>query len=334
MVSEKKKQAVEDLKGLLSKYHIIGMLDMYKLPSKQLQDIRDSLRGKATIKMVRKNVIKLAIEGVKIRGMEKLENEIKNQPALLLSELNPFELAKIIASSKSAAPVKAGDIATKDIIVKEGPTNLKPGPVIGELQRVKLPAGVEGDKIVLKKDTVVAKEGDEISKPLADVLMKLGVEPAEIGLNLLCVYDRGTIYGKDILFVPTEKYVGDMINAHRSAFNLALNIGYLAADTLPLLISKAHNEAMLLAMEANVITKENVGSLLSKAQAQMESLKERIGDLGSAEEAAVKEEAEAKPEADEKKKGKGKTKEDKKGSDGSKETKKEVNVDKKSKQEG
>ena len=76
MVSEKKKLAVEELKDELEKYPVIGMLDMFKLPARQLQEIRDDLRGKAVIKMVRKNVMKLAIEDVKIGGLDKLESEI------------------------------------------------------------------------------------------------------------------------------------------------------------------------------------------------------------------------------------------------------------------
>lgn len=299
MVSEKKKLAVEELRGELERYPVIGMLDMFKLPSRQLQEIRDNLKGKAVIKMVRKNTMKLAMENVKIQGLKKLENEIKNQPALLLSEINPFELAKIIESSKSSAPAKPGDIATKDIIVKAGPTNLKPGPVIGELQRVKIPAGVDGDKIVVKEDKVVVKEGEEITKPLADVLMKLGVEPVEISLNLLAVCDRGTIYTRDVLFIPREKYENDLINAYKNAFSLALNIGLPTSDTLPFLLTKAHQEAVSLAMEANISTKETVGNLLAKAKAEAEALKEKVGNLEVKEKSEQRKREGAKTEGEE-----------------------------------
>lgn len=334
MVSEKKKLAVEELKRELKRYPVIGMLDMFKLPARQLQEIRDSLRGKAVIKMVRKNTIKLAMENIKTQGLKKLENEIKNQPALLLSEINPFELAKIIESSKSSAPAKPGDIATKDIVVRAGPTSLKPGPVIGELQRVKIPAGVEGDKIVVKEDKVVVKEGEEVTKTVADVLMKLGVEPVEISLNLLAVYDRGTIYTKSVLFIPREKYENDLVNAYRCAFNLSLNIGLPTSDTIPLLLSKAHQEAISLAMKANVLTEETVGNLLAKARAQAEKLKDKVGVL------EVKEARGEEPKP-EKKDGKGTEREEKPKEPKKKEAgkdkgkvKKERRVGKKSKKEG
>jgi large subunit ribosomal protein L10 len=279
MVSEKKKLAVEQLKTEFKKYSVIGIVDMHKLPAKQLQEIKDSLRGRAVIRMAKKSTIKLAIEGTGISGLGVLEKEIRNQPALLLSDVDPFELARVIDLSRSSVAAKAGDMATKEIVIKEGPTSLKPGPVIGELQRVKLPAGVDGDKIVIKKDTIIVKEGEQISKPVADVLMKLGIEPLEISLNLLAVYDRGMIYGKSILFVPKEKYESDLVNAYRSAFNLALNIGLPTEATLPILLAKACREAAGLALEANIMTKDNVEIMLAKANAQMEVLKEKAGDV-------------------------------------------------------
>jgi large subunit ribosomal protein L10 len=280
MVSEKKKLAVEQLREELKSYPVIGILDMFKLPAKQLQEIKDSLRGKAVIKMTKKSVIKLAIEGTGIEALGRLENEIKNQPALLFSEMNPFELATIIDSSKSSAPAKPGDVATRDIVIPAGPTSLKPGPVIGELQRVKLPAGVEGDKIVIKKDTVIVREGEHIVKPVADVLMKLGIEPLEIALNLVAVCERGTIYGKSLLFVPTEKYLNDVIAAYQNALNLAMNTGYVTSETLPLLFVKAYREAVSLALEAKIPTKDTIGTLMAQAMAQMEAVK---GEMENAE---------------------------------------------------
>lgn len=246
MVSEKKKLEVEQLKKEFKKYPVIGIVDMFKLPARQLQEIKDSLRGKALIKMYKKSIIKLAIEGSGIESLAKIEAEIRNQPALLLSDVDPFELANIIDSSKSSAPAKAGDIAAKNIVVNEGPTSLKPGPVIGELQRVKLPAGVEGDKIVIKKDTTIVRQGEQISKPVADVLMKLGIQPVEISLNLLAAYERGTIYGKDVLFIPVEKFRNDIISAYRNAFNLAIEMSYPSAETLPFLFMKAYRTALSL----------------------------------------------------------------------------------------
>jgi len=278
MVSKKKKDTLKELIAQIEKYPVVGVVDMHKLPSKQLHQIKEKLKGKAVIRMVKKRVIKLALEQSKKQNVIKLEGEMKTQPALLFSEGNPFELAQTIAKSKSRAPAKAGDIAPIDIIVPAGPTNLPPGPAIGDLQRAKIPAGVEGDKISVKKDTKVAKKGDTITPELADLLPKLGIEPMEISLNLVAVWDEGTIFGKDILFVPQEHYIEQLQAAYAQSFNLAISIGLVTPETVPVLIVKAHREALALALEAGILTPETVGSVLAKAQAQADALKGMVKD--------------------------------------------------------
>ncbi len=276
MVSKKKIKTVQEVKEMLKSYSVVGILDMHKLPARQLHEIRGKLRGEAIIKMVKKRLINIILKECGLNGIENLEKYVQGQPALLLSNTNPFKLAKKISESKSSAFAKEGDIAPKDIVVKAGPTPLPPGPAIGELQKLKLPVAVEGNKIVVKQDTVVAKKGDVISKELADVLMKLGIEPMEIGLNLLAVWEDGLVYDKDILFTPPEKYIEDLKDAYTKAFNLAFNIRYYTKENIVLFLQKAHNEAVSLAIDRNFVAKETIKPLLLKAKSHMEALKNKL----------------------------------------------------------
>ncbi|MBU0899131.1 MAG: 50S ribosomal protein L10 [Nanoarchaeota archaeon] len=273
MVSIKKKEMLKKIVETLGEYPVIGILNMHKLPAKQLCEIRSKLHDEAVIRMVKKRIILLAL---KEKKMTALEEFIKDEPALLFTKSDPFKLAKVIAKSKTKAPAKGGDIAPSDILIKAGPTNLPPGPVIGELQRLKIPAMVDGEKIAVKKDTVVVKEGEKISVGLADVLTKLGIEPMEIGLNLSAVWEDGIVYEKDVLFVPTEKYLEDILKAHSQAFNLSINIGYVTKENVPFLLSKAYREALALAETAGIPTKETIGKLLKKGQDQAKILEPKI----------------------------------------------------------
>ncbi len=272
MVSEKKKQILKEVNEDLKKYPVIGIIDMFKLPARQLFEIKNKLRQDAVIRMVKKRIIKLALKDCGLKGIEKLDKYVEGEPAFLFSSTNPFKLSKIIAASKSKAFAKGGDIAPIDIVIKAGPTSLPPGPVIGELQRVKIPASVEGEKISVTKDTIVAKEGDVIDKGLADVLAKLGVEPMEIGLNLTAAWENGCVYDKSLLFTPPEKYLNDLKAASTNAFNLAYNAMYYTKENLPFFLSKAHQEAFALAVQADILTSDTVKPLLAKANAQAEAL--------------------------------------------------------------
>ena len=61
-VAEWKKEEVIELKGIIDKYDVIGVVDLMNIPAKQLQEMRKSLKGKAVIRMSKKNLIDLAFE--------------------------------------------------------------------------------------------------------------------------------------------------------------------------------------------------------------------------------------------------------------------------------
>jgi large subunit ribosomal protein L10 len=273
MVSEKNQQKFVKIKPELQKYSVIGILDTYKLPARQLQGMKDKLRAEAKIMVVKKALLKKALKEMGKKNIEELDKYVGNYPALLLSNSNIFDLARVIDKAKSPANAKAGEIAPKDIMVKAGPTPLPPGPAIGDLQRLKIPAGVEGDKISVKKDTIVLRAGEVITKAHADMFMKLSIQPMEIGLNLLAAWDNGTVFDKSVLFIPLEEYENKVMKAYRNAFALSCGIGYLTKETVPFLIVKAHREALSLALSANIITEETIGTLLVKAQSQMTALR-------------------------------------------------------------
>jgi len=276
MVSKRKQETVKETLKQIEEYPVIGILNMHKLPARQLHEIRGSLRGKAVIKMVKKKLMRMIIEKSKKENLKKLEEYIKDEPALLLSEINPFKLARIIGDSKSKAAAKPGDISPGEIVVKAGPTPLPPGPVIGELQKVKIPAGVQDEKIVVQKDTVVAKEGDEISADLSSILGKLGIVPMEIGLNLLVAWEKGTVYTKDIMFVPVEEYIEQIKTAYSHALNLSTTANYFTADNIKILISKASNDARVISAEAGIITGDTIAGLLVNANAQANAILDKV----------------------------------------------------------
>jgi len=257
---------------------------MHKLPAKQLYEIRKKLKGHAKIRVVKKRVIKIALGESKLSGIEHLAEKMRGEPAMLFSKENPFKLAFMLNESKSTAFAKAGDIAPHDIEIKAGPTSLPVGPAIGELQRLKIPAGVEGDKIVVKKDTIIVREGEVIQKPIADVLTKLGIEPMEIGLNMLAAWEDGLVFTKDILSVPPSKYLEDLRHAHSKAFSLAFKINYYTNENIPLFLSKAHNQALSLAEKAVIVLPGTVPTLLAKAKAQHDALEKKIEKETSKEE--------------------------------------------------
>lgn len=245
MKKEEKIKVVEELSKLMDSYPIIGFVDMRKLPTKQFQEIKKGLGENVIIKITKKTVIRFAIRKLKKENIAELERSIPLQPGLVVTKLSPFQFYKNVHQLKSSTYAKEGDIAGNDVEIKKGPTNLLPGPVISEFAKVKIPAGVEGGKIAIKKDVVVAKKGDVISSDLASILRKLNIEAAEVKLNVVVLYENGQIFKTDILKL-VEEYPERMKEAFGQALNLSIAIGYPTKENVKYLLSKAYQEAKAL----------------------------------------------------------------------------------------
>lgn len=273
-----KKKAVDEFVKLLKEYPIVGTVNVESFPAKQLQSMRDQLRGKAEIKMAKKNLLKIAIEKVKgdKKGIEELIENLKGMPALIFTKDNPFTLFKFIEKNKSSMPAKAGQVAPKDVIVPAGPTGFSPGPIIGELGSYKIKAGIEDGKVAIKEDSLAAKEGDVIDANLAGILSRLGIEPMEMGLDITAMYEDGFILKKDVLAVDEEQYIANIKMLSQEAFNLAVFAAFPTQDTTELLITNAARDALAVATEQAIVTKETASKLLGKAEAQAMGLKGKV----------------------------------------------------------
>jgi len=286
-VAEYKKKVVKDFSKLLVEYPIVGAVNMEGLPTAQLQNMRAQLRDKVVLLMSKRRLMKIAIEDVKGKKpkIEELEPYMRGMPALLFTKENPFKLFKMLEKNKSPAPAKAGQTAPKDIVVKAGPTSFAPGPIIGELGAFGIKAGVDGGKIAIKEDKIVAKEGDIINDKLAAILTRLGIQPMEIGLDLTAVYEDGIIYTKKVLAVDESEYINKITTGHKWAFNLAFEAGYTTKDNIELFIQTAFKNSKGLAMESNFMADAVAKDLLEKAERQMLSIKKtaNIPDMPKAE---------------------------------------------------
>jgi large subunit ribosomal protein L10 len=251
-VSEVKKKEIIILKELLEKNNIIGIIDITDLPSAQFQKLRNKLKDSLVIRVAKKNLIKLAIEELKDKkkGIEKLEECLdSSMPALIFTEQDPFKLAKILNKNKSTLPAKAGQISPKDIIIPEGPTPFPAGPIVGELAAAGVKATIEDGKIIVKQASTLVKSGVEITAKQADLLAKFKIEPMEIGLNVISIYQDGEVYKKDVLAIDEETVLADLKSAASGAFNVAIFTGYPTKETVDILLKKAEAESLALSQK-------------------------------------------------------------------------------------
>lgn len=272
MLKTQKITESEKLVKLIENYPIIGIVSIHKMPGRQLQQIKQMLEGKAVIKVSKKTVISHAFEKSSIDGIKKLEEKLDGEVALLLSDANPFKLYRDINKIRSPASAKAGDVALNDIEIKAGPTDLMPGPAITALQKGGLKTKVDAGKIAIMTDKVVCKAGETISADLATVFTMLKMQPMEIGLNVVAILEKGTIYDKSVLAIDEAQYAKDVSSAITAMINLSVFTGYPVAETVELMIQKAYREMKGLGIEANLLEKDVIEDVLIKAEREAKSV--------------------------------------------------------------
>ena len=273
-VAPVKKEQLQRLNQLIQDHKIIAIAKVAGIPGPQLQKIRGMLRGKAEIVVSKNNLFRLALKEMDKGkpGLKGLDATIASQTALVATDLNPFLLFKQLEATKMPSPAKGGEVAPDDIAVSEGETSFKPGPIVGELQKAGIPAGIEGGKVLIKKDKTLVKKGDRIPKELAPMLSKLEIFPMVVGLDLQAAWEAGTVYPANLLAIDEVRIMGEMGQAAAQAFNLAMFAAYPTPFIIRPLIMKARLEAMGLALEAGIPTRDTIELLIGRAGAQAKAL--------------------------------------------------------------
>ncbi|MEM7819546.1 MAG: 50S ribosomal protein L10 [Candidatus Aenigmatarchaeota archaeon] len=276
MLKRDKPNELAKLKEIISKYNVICILNMHKLPAKQLQKIKKMIADIAIIRMSKKSMIIKALNELERKNIKNLIEKISGEPALLLTNENPFKIFKILKENRMPASAKVGDIAKKDIVIQKGPTNLPPGPAISTLQKVGLKTSVQSGKIVILSDKVICKANEKITEDMVNVFSLLKIEPMELGLDLIAAYENGIIYDKNILDIDLDKYMNDMVKCIQNGINLSLNIGYPTKLTIKLMLQKAFVEAKSICVNANILEKNFIDEILIKAISEAKNLEEKI----------------------------------------------------------
>lgn len=266
-----KKNTVNEIVNDILESKVIAIVDLHGIPGQQIQSMRAGLREHAKLRMTKNNLMLLALEEAAKQkpGIDELKDSIFGQCAIISTDMDSFKLFKKLSATMTAAPAKTGQLAPMDIIVYKGPTPFGPGPIIGELQKIGLPAQIDAGKIVIRKDTTLVKCGEPISEDVAAMLPKLEILPMIVGLSLRFAYEDGTIYAKEVLDIPDDYYYTMFATAAHNARALGIDIAFPTTETIIPLIAKAFRETMGLSITAAIPTRENIEILLTKADSQM-----------------------------------------------------------------
>ncbi|ADI32470.1 50S ribosomal protein L10 [Staphylothermus hellenicus] len=276
-------EEVKYLTNLFKSYPVFVIADLTGFPTNQLQKLRKKLSKKVLFR-VSKN--KLILRALKNAGIDtsKFEEILTGQNLLMFTHMNAFELSLLLDKYKAKTYYKPGEIAQQEIVIPEGNTGLSPGPILSTFSKLKIPTRIQGNSIVITRDTVVAKPGDTISEELASLLQRLDIALKEVKINIKAAYDHGIIISGDQLVLDLEEYKNMVMNAHLDALKIGSEIAWPVPEILELSLNKAFRQALALAAEAGYITPDTAEyvfrTAVMKALALAAEISKYAPDLG------------------------------------------------------
>jgi len=238
---------------LLDEYPKCFIVGVDNVGSKQMQQIRGSLRENAVLLMGKNTMIRKAIRGhlENNADLEKILPHIKGNVGFVFTRDDLIDVRDKILENKVRAPARAGVIAPLD--VKLPPQNTGLGPEkTSFFQALQIPTKISKGTIEILNEIHLIKFGDKVGASEATLLNMLNISPFTYGLYIRQVYDSGTIFDPEILDITPEDIRATFLQGVRNVAAVSLSIGYPTVASVPHSIVNGLKKLIAVAVETDI----------------------------------------------------------------------------------
>lgn len=208
--------------------------------SKQLQEIRIKLRGKAQILMGKNTMIRTCLRNSasenEALNFDQIVQAVDGNCGFVFVTGDMDEVRQILNDNKKAAAAKAGVLAPVDVTLPQGPTGLDPSST-NFFQALNIPTKIVKGAVELVSEIVVCKAGHNVSVSEAVLLGKMGVKPFEYGVKIQKVYDNGSMFDAKVLDITDDFVVGKFMDGVKNIAAISREIGIPTEASLPHMVS-------------------------------------------------------------------------------------------------
>jgi len=245
------------LQQCLDEYPKCFIVGVDNVGSKQMQQIRMSLRNCATVLMGKNTMIRKAIRGhlEKNPALERILNHIKGNVGFVFTKDDLVEVRDKILDNKVRAPAKAGALAPIDVIIPAQNTGLGPEKT-SFFQALSIATKISKGTIEIISDVHLIKRDEKVGASEATLLNMLNISPFTYGLKLQMVFDSGTCFEPSILNIKPEDLRSKFMIGVRNVAALCLKIGYPTIASAPHSIINGFKNILAVALATDIEFKE------------------------------------------------------------------------------
>lgn len=238
MAAAAKEAYAARLTSYLEEYSSAFIVDADNVGSKQFQRIRASLRPGSLIAMGKNTQMKRAIrvycEANPGSVWEGLADEMVKNVGIVFTKESLGDVKSEIENHKVGAPARTGLIAPVDVIVPAGNTGMDPSQTTF-FQVLNVPTKINKGTVEITQDCHVIHVGEKVTSSMATLLAKLNIRPFAYGLDILKVYDNGSVYDAKVLDLTDDDIEAHFMAGIQNIASASLELGY------PTMASVAHS---------------------------------------------------------------------------------------------
>lgn len=183
--------------------------------------------------------------------LERLLPLIRKNVGFVLTNGDLKEIRDLIMTFTVPASARSGAIAPVEVVVPPQNTGLGPEKT-SFFQALAIPTKIARGAIEITSPVKLLEVGDKVTESAAMLLNMLKISPFTYGLDILTVYDSGSVFDPAILDITEDDIRGRFLGGVQNIAAVSLAIGYPTVASVPHSIANAFKNVMAIAAATDI----------------------------------------------------------------------------------
>lgn len=253
----RKNKYIQKLEENLNNYKSLLIINIDFVGSSQMQKLRISLRGRASVLMGKNTIMRKIVRAHADKNpqLEALLPLIKGNIGFVFCNEDLAGIRKEVIAERIPAAAKTGVLAPIDVVIPAGPTILDPGQT-SFFQALNIGTKITKGSIEILTSVTLCQKGTKVSSSAVALLNKLNIKPFEYGIVVSHVYDDGALYEAEVLDMTPQMLTDRFFIGVNHIAAIGLEIGYPTLASLPHSFCNAFKKLVAIALETDYMFEE------------------------------------------------------------------------------
>lgn len=253
----RKNKYIQKLEENLTNYTSLLIINIDFVGSSQMQKLRISLRGRASVLMGKNTIMRKIVRqhADKDPKLEALLPLIKGNIGFVFCNEDLAGIRKEVIAERIPAAAKTGVLAPIDVVIPAGPTILDPGQT-SFFQALNIGTKITKGSIEILTNVTLCHKDTKVTSSAVALLNKLNIKPFEYGIVVSHVYDNGALYEADVLDMTPQMLTDRFFIGVNHIAAIGLEIGYPTLASLPHSFCNAFKKLVAIALETDYMFEE------------------------------------------------------------------------------